>query len=117
MDPTLFPPERKGAAPEEEALRQSTIKESQRKLSEDKALGTIFSRQEYSVIEGRNLSLSGDFYLYINAPDLFFDGAEIVFKNSFNGVKRADPQDEGRVIRSIQEEKEKANTGFGSIFG
>ena len=38
-------------------------------------------------------------------------------KKEIEGLKRCDPDTERKVITFINEEKEKGNVGFGSIFG
>jgi hypothetical protein len=77
----------------------------------------IFARQECEIRFGVALGLKGDFYLYINAEAGFFKGAEERFAKEFKTVKRADAADEKKVIVSVGEDKTRAATGFGSIFG
>jgi hypothetical protein len=78
----------------------------------------IFSRQEYSLRDGGAFGLKNDLsYLYLNANEDFLSGAEERFKKEFKTIKRASKEDEEKVIKIIKDEEEKANTGFGSIFG
>lgn len=97
--------------------KQKQLSESLKKLSESPKGRIIFARQEYNIKDGRTLGLTGDFYLYLSAPDDFLNGAEDRFKSEFGTIKRADSNEEKKVIDSIREEHENAAKGFGSIFG
>jgi len=116
MDPKVIPPAPEKMTPEEAKAREAQIAEAKRNLPEG-ALTIIFSRQEYSIKDGPNVGLKGDFYLYINSSDDFLKGAEGRFSREFKTVKRADPADETKIIEVLRAEKDKAAEGFGSIFG
>lgn len=127
LDPSLIPPsatpsKKEGELTDEErrlmAEREKTVAENLKKLSESLKGRIIFARQDYSLRDGASLGLNdGMVYLYLSAPDDFLDGAEERFRKEFKSVKRAGKEDEAKVIGIIKEEEEKANTGFGSIFG
>ncbi|MDE1870974.1 MAG: hypothetical protein KGI06_01915 [Candidatus Micrarchaeota archaeon] len=128
LDTNLIPPAIKAENVEKDKLtpeQAKEIEERDRKIAEaHKMLGEspkgrfIFSRQDYSLRDGASLGLGdGKSYLYLNATEDFLKGAEERFKNEFKTVKRTSPEDEQKVIRIIKEEEEKANAGFGSIFG
>ncbi len=104
--------------PEEEKEYDEKVKQAMAKLAEDKFSNLIFVRQEYSLRDGRSAGLNPDvYYLYINAPDAFISDMERFFSEQFPKIKRATPDDETRFIALLNNEKEKANEGFGSIFG
>lgn len=124
LDTSLIPPsskEDKNMTPEQKKQmeeREKQVNENLKKLSESLKGRIIFARQEYSLKEGASLGLKDDTtYLYLSAPDDFLNGAEERFKTEFKTVKRASKEDEEKVINSVKEEQEKANSGFGSIFG
>jgi hypothetical protein len=105
--------EREKAKEEEEKVREALDK-----LSKDKYANVIFARQDCSLRDGTTLDLDGNrFYLYLNASDQFLELAEERFKREFKTVKRAGKAEEEKVIGIIKAEEEKANAGFGSIFG
>ena len=128
LDPNLIPPSvtpkdmKESELTDEQrrlmAEREKTVAENLKKLSESLKGRIIFARQDYSLRDGASLGLNdGMVYLYLSAPDDFLDGAEERFRKEFKSVKRAGKEDEAKVIGIIKEEEEKANTGFGSIFG
>jgi hypothetical protein len=127
LDTSLIPPDIKGHV-DKEKLTPEQIKEIEErdrkvaeahKMLENSPKGKyIFARQEYQLKDGSSLGLKNEIsYLYLNAPDDFLKGAEERFKNEFKTIKRASKEDEEKVIKEIKEEEEKANAGFGSIFG
>ncbi|HIH50396.1 MAG: hypothetical protein ABSE71_01760 [Candidatus Micrarchaeaceae archaeon] len=100
------------------AEREKVVSENLKKLGESPQGRIIFTRQEYSLRDGASLGLDENMvYLYISASDDFLNGAEERFKKEFKTIKRAGKEDEEKVIGAIKEEEERANTGFGSIFG
>ena len=126
LDPKLIPPsksdkdlklmgeEDRKKAMEEEGKTQEAIK----KLHEDKYANVIFARQECDLRDGAALGLdSNKSYLYLKASDQFIILAEERFKREFKTIKRADSSVEGKVIGIIKAEEDKANAGFGAIFG
>ncbi len=128
LDTSLIPPSIKAERIESDKLtseQKAEIEERERKISEaHKMLNEspkgkfIFSRQDYSLRDGASLGLNGNsFYLYLNASEEFLKGAEERFKSEFKTIKRASNADEEKVIKHIKDEEERANAGFGSIFG
>ncbi|MGI0100839.1 MAG: hypothetical protein ACREBH_03955 [Candidatus Micrarchaeaceae archaeon] len=98
--------------------REEQVEKSLKELSTSLKGRIIFSRQEYSLRDGASLGLKDNVsYLYLNATDDFLKGAEERFRTEFKTIKRASPEDEQKVINAIKEEEERANAGFGSIFG
>ena len=105
--------DRKNAAEE-----QKKVEETIKRLHEDKYANAIFARQEYSFRDGAVLNLdSSKSYLYLNANDQFLGLVEERFKKEFKTIKRVEKNIEDKVIGTIKAEEEKANAGFGSIFG
>lgn len=128
LDTNLIPPAIKAEKVDKDKLtpeqvkeieeRDNKIKEAHKMLEESPKGKFIFSRQDYSLREGASLGLDdGKSYLYLNATEDFLKGAEDRFKNEFKTIKRATQGEEQKVIQTIKEEEEKANSGFGSIFG
>lgn len=126
LDPKLIPQSKsekdmKNASEEEKkAFKEEEEKkrEALSKLAQDKYANVIFARQEYSLRDGVALDLdSNKVYLYLKASDQFLGLAEERFKNEFKTIKRSDSGVEGKVIGIVKAEEEKANAGFGAIFG
>ena len=128
LDTTLIPPEIKEEkmekdklTPEQQAMidsRNKKVAEAHKFLEESPKGRYIFSRQQYEIKDGASLGLNAEMcYIYLNATDDFLNGAEQRFKNEFKTIKRADSASEQKVISAIKEEQERANLGFGSIFG
>ncbi len=128
LDPNLIPAsvtpkdKKESDLSEEErkqiAEREEVVAENLKKLHESLQGRIIFARQEYSLRDGASVGLNeGMVYLYLSAPDEFLNGAEERFKTEFKSVKRASKEEETKVIETIKEEEERANSGFGSIFG
>ena len=115
-DPNIIPPIPEKMTDEELKAREEKIAEAKKRLPEG-ALTIIFGRQEYSIKDGPGVGLKGDFYLYLNASEEFLKGAEGRFSREFKTVKRAEPDDESKVIGILKAEKDRAAEGFGSIFG
>jgi hypothetical protein len=128
LDPNLIPPSIKAESVDKDKLTPEQLKEIEErdkkiteahKMLESSPKGRfIFARQEYQIKDGGALGLKdGVSYLYLNASDDFLKGAEERFKNEFKTIKRADSGAEEKVVKEIKDEEEKANAGFGSIFG
>ncbi len=97
---------------------EKRIQEAKRRLNEDKSLNVIFARQEYSLRDGSSLGLDKDkCYLYIKANDEFIASAEERLKNEYDSFVKADSATSEKVISTIHDEEDRANAGFGSIFG
>ncbi len=104
--------------PEEEKARDEKVKTALAKLASEKYSNLIFNRQEYSLRDGRSIGLSDHAsYLYINATDAFLKDCDLMFSEKFKTVKRAKPEEESKLVGIINDEKERANSGFGMIFG
>ncbi len=126
LDPNLIPSS-KGDKPsdtmsDEERRqmeeREKQVSEARKKIAESPSGRVNFSRQEYNLKDGEILGLKKDTtYLYLSAPEKFLDDAEERFKNEFKSIKRAGKEEEEKVINAVKEEQERANAGFGSIFG
>lgn len=125
LDTNLIPSskEEKNPNPTEEQKkameeRERMVSEARKKISESPAGKFNFSRQEYNLKDGETLGLKKNVtYLYLSASDQFLEGAEQRFKNEFKTIKRATKEEEEKVIGAVKEEQERANAGFGSIFG
>lgn len=117
-DTSLIPTAKAKMTEEEEKAYDEKVKAAMAKLAEDKFSNLIFVRQEYSLRDGRSVGLNPEvYYLYISAPDAFVSEMEKFFAEKFPNIKRATADDESKFIKLLNEEKEKANEGFGSIFG
>lgn len=123
IPPSVTPKDKKESELTEEerrqiAEREKVVTENLKKLSESLQGRIIFARQECNLRDGASLGLNeGMVYLYISAPDDFLAGAEERFRKEFKTIKRASKDEEEKVIGIIKEEEERANAGFGSIFG
>ncbi len=88
------------------------------KIRGDEEANTIFARQDYLIKDGASLMLdAGKYYLFIHAIEGFFKFAEKKLKDAVPSIQRVDPETEKKIIETIDEERTKAETGFGSIFG
>jgi len=78
-----------------------------------------FAKQGYKVKEGKLIGADASkFYLYVKAEVDFFRWAEEKFRAAgINTAKRAPSEAEARIIQQIHEEEERAQQGFGAIFG
>ncbi|MGI0141864.1 MAG: hypothetical protein ACREBF_04430 [Candidatus Micrarchaeales archaeon] len=92
--------------------------EDLKKIREDEMANIIFARQTCIIKEGESLNLDKTkAYLYINSADDFLEKADKKLKIVVEGIQRADPDTEQKVITSISEEQSKADSGFGYLFG
>ncbi len=104
--------------PDEEKARDDQVKTALAKLASEKYSNLIFNRQEYSLRDGRSIGLSPDkSYLYVNATDVFMKDCDSMFAEKFKTVKRAGADEEKKLIHIINDEKDRADSGFGMIFG
>ncbi len=98
--------------------KEDAASAASKKLREDKYANVIFARQTCDLREGRSIGIENDkSYLYLNATDEFLTLAEERFQKEFKTVKRASPEIEQKFITLKEEEENKANAGFGAIFG
>lgn len=117
-DPNVIPSSSGKESPEEAKAREEKVNAALAKLKEDEFSNIIFKRQDYSLREGASIGLDQEkIYLYVNANEDFLKGAEGKLKRDFKSFKRAEDADEKKLIELIKEEQEKANAGFGAIFG
>lgn len=56
-------------------------------------------------------------YLYISSNEEFLEKGEEKLKNSIEGLQRADPKTEHKVIELIETERLQGEQGLGAIFG
>ncbi len=88
------------------------------KIREDKEANIIFARQDYIVKDGASLSLDKNkYYLYLHATEDFLNLAEKKLKEAIPSIQRIDPETEKKIIETIDDERRRAEFGFGSIFG
>lgn len=87
-------------------------------LSNDKLANIIFARQAYDIRIGSAFGINnGKYYLYIKANEDFLKGADEKLRMGFKSIKKASKEDEEKVIKTIEDEENRANEGIGSIFG
>jgi len=99
-------------------LDNAIKEEDLEKLRADEMANVIFARQDCMIKEGAALGLDAQkVYLYINANDDFQEKADKKLKAQIEGIVRADPETEQKVISNIAEEQKKAEGGFGYLFG
>ncbi|MBI5159714.1 hypothetical protein HY992_06355 [Candidatus Micrarchaeota archaeon] len=86
-------------------------------LKSDPYVGRSFSKQGYTLKEGKSVGAEADkYYVLINADDEFFKWAEEKFK-AVENVKRTGKETEAKIIAVIDEEASAAEGGLGAIFG
>lgn len=95
---------------------QSLPPEKLEELKKDPLFDVIFARQGVEIREGSAFELGVDYILIVDAPEGFFKLGEEKLKR-IKSVKRLNEKDEAKVIEKIEEQSEKAEIGFGSIFG
>ncbi|MEM0086787.1 MAG: hypothetical protein QW774_02790 [Candidatus Micrarchaeaceae archaeon] len=99
-------------------LDKNLTEDDLKKLRDDKDANIIFARQDYVLKDGVSLNLDkGKYYLYINASPEFMESAEKKLKSNISSISRLNPEDERKVIEAVEDERSKAEFGFGSIFG
>jgi hypothetical protein len=99
-------------------LDSKLTEEELKKLREDESANIIFARQDFVIKEGASLDLDrSKCYLFLKATDEFLDKAEKKLSASIEGIKRVEPDLEAKIITSIENERSKAEQGFGFIFG
>ncbi len=87
-------------------------------IKEDEDANIIFARQDYRIKDGISLNLErGKYYLYLSATEEFLEKAEKKLKKSISSIKRAEPEEETRIIHTIEEEQQESEEGIGLIFG
>ncbi|BCS90654.1 MAG: hypothetical protein ARM1_0111 [Candidatus Micrarchaeota archaeon] len=93
-------------------------KKVEEEKKKDPYFDLLFVRQDNRLIDGAAYGLDENkYYLYINASEDFLSRAEQMFKERFKTFKRLEPEEEGRLIKRLNEEKDNALSGFGAIFG
>jgi hypothetical protein len=112
LDPNLIPStgydDRKKETEEEkkkrEELEAATRERLQKAKQEDKYFDVIFARQEYEIFDGSDVGLNPDkSYLYLKSNDEFLAKADEALEHKINGLKRADPDSEKKVIDKVME--------------
>jgi hypothetical protein len=99
-------------------LDKSKSEEEISKLKEDKEANLIFARQDYRIKDGIAMDLDRDkSYLYLSSNEEFLENGEEKLKKSIEGLQRADPETEKRVIEIIETERQQSEQGLGAIFG
>ncbi|MEM0124472.1 MAG: hypothetical protein QXF41_02950 [Candidatus Micrarchaeaceae archaeon] len=99
-------------------LDKNLTEEDLKKLKEDKDANVIFVRQDYVLKDGISLNLDRNkYYLYLSASQEFMESAEKKLKSSIGSIARLSQDEERKVIETIEEERSRAEFGFGSIFG
>jgi len=94
------------------------IKEEElKKLRGDEMANIIFARQDYVLKDGAAINMDpSKCYLFLNAQEAFLEKAEKKLKG-VEGLERADPDIESKIIMFVDDERKRTDEGFGSIFG
>lgn len=99
-------------------LDKALTEEDLKKIKNDPEANVIFARQDYLLRDGASLSMdSSKYFLYLSASDDFLNAAEKKLKGNIKSIKRLDQDNERKVIETIEDERTKAEEGFGAIFG
>lgn len=107
-------PEARKKIEEENAVIEANVL----KLKSDPEANVIFARQDYKIRDGSSVGLSDDKgYLYISANDEFMAKVEPKLKKNIEGIERAAPDIEAKIISVIETEQSESEQGIGSIFG
>ncbi len=92
--------------------------EDLKKLREDEMANVIFVRQDYDLRDGASINMDpSKCYLFLKAQEGFLEKAEKKLKESIKDIERAPKDIEEKVIMFIEDERSRADQGFGSIFG
>ncbi|MEM3227454.1 MAG: hypothetical protein QXR58_00355 [Candidatus Micrarchaeaceae archaeon] len=88
------------------------------KLRGDRYANIIFARQSYTIKDGALIGMdAGKYYLYLKAPEEFFQGAEEKLSKEIQSCKRADAETERKIISIVEEDESKGNYGVGLVLG
>ena len=99
-------------------LDKSLNDEQLSKIKDDKEANVIFARQDYMIKDGISVSLdSGKYYLYLSANEEFLQQADPKLKKNIEGITRAEPDVEAKVVEVVETERSESESGIGSIFG
>ncbi|MGC8586964.1 MAG: hypothetical protein ACP5K9_01585 [Candidatus Micrarchaeia archaeon] len=99
-------------------LDKSLTEDDLKKIKGDPEANVIFARQDYLLRDGASLSLdSSKYFLYLSAGEDFLNAAEKKLEKNIKSIKRLDQESERKVIETIEDERTKAEEGFGAIFG
>lgn len=86
-------------------------------LKADPYAETSFSRQGYTLKEGKTVGGDADkYYLVLNADEKFFAWAEEKLK-TLEQAKRSAKEVEQKIIAAVEAEEGSAEQGLGAIFG
>ncbi len=99
-----------------EALREvKKSLEADDELDGDEKKINQWKRRGYDLRDSESLGFQEEgSYLYVNAPEEFFEENEEEIKHE--GVKELKADEKQKVIKAIEEEKENAAQGMGTIF-
>jgi predicted neutral ceramidase superfamily lipid hydrolase len=83
---------------------------------EDELFDVIFVRQGVEIKEGKEFGKDFDYLLIIDAPQSFFEKGEKKLQR-IKSIKRLNKEEEEEIIKKLEEDENKAEKGFGAIFG
>ena len=99
-------------------LDKNLNEEQLSKIKGDQEANIIFARQDYMIKDGISVSLDKDkYYLYLSANEEFLQQADLKLKKNIEGIKRAEPDVESKVVEIVETERSESESGIGSIFG
>ncbi len=99
-------------------LDKNLNEEQLSKIKDDKEANVIFARQDYMIKDGISVNLDqGKCYLYLSANEEFLQQADLKLKKNIEGIKRAEPEIESKVVEIVETERSESESGIGSIFG
>ncbi len=88
------------------------------RVKKDPEANIIFARKDYTIKDGITLGLDREkYYVCILADDEFLEKGEKKLKEMIKGLERVDEATEKKVIQAIEEERFRADSGVGMIFG
>ncbi|MEM0107091.1 MAG: hypothetical protein QXS81_02185 [Candidatus Micrarchaeaceae archaeon] len=119
LDSTVIPKDDNNT---EDIIKDQNAQEKISKIEElkknDPYFDIIFVRQEYILFDGSSISLNpSKCYLYLKANEEFLAKAELKLKRLFPNIVRINKEAEEKVIEKVNEQQQKAESGFGFIFG
>jgi len=82
----------------------------------DELFDVIFVRQGVEIREGKEFGENSDYLLVVDAPQDFFEKAEKKLSR-VKSLKRLKEKEEEIIVKKLEEQAEKAEEGFGTIFG
>jgi hypothetical protein len=82
----------------------------------DELFDVIFVRQGVEIREGKEFGKTYEYLLVVDAPLNFFEKAEKKLAR-IKSLKRLKKEEEEEIAKKIEDQAEKAEKGFGAIFG